>query len=171
MSALPPKADMRGPWSCGSIRSSSPRTCYALTPESVCSDERRCLLPKPMSTRRSERPSPPLQQIRSCHSNGCLNVRQTASRKKPIIVTNMLRWCTQPPYKIGVGSRPREPWPQSRFPIPRRPTEVGAVIATDYLTGSYVRSRHGPGGVRNASVGFAALANPPWSSLGGQAAL
>jgi hypothetical protein len=33
-------------------------------PESVCSDERRCLLPKPMSARRSGRPLPPLQQIR-----------------------------------------------------------------------------------------------------------
>src|SRR6266581_3130528 len=33
-------------------------------PKSVCSDERRCLLPKPMSARRSGRPLPPFRQIR-----------------------------------------------------------------------------------------------------------
>jgi hypothetical protein len=34
------------------------------SPKSVCSDERRCLLPKPMNARRCGRPLPPLQQIR-----------------------------------------------------------------------------------------------------------
>jgi hypothetical protein len=84
-----PLSDIRDPWLCGSITSSSPRTCYALTVQNrfapmsadVCFPNLRAP-GAPEGLCRLSRRFEGGECIFSCHSNSCLNVRQTASPRR-----------------------------------------------------------------------------------------